>query len=100
MTPTLSVEAFHVIMIELVDRAVPTRPVGVEGGVVSPVAVGDGDGLDVGDGEAEGDGDGDAVGEGEALGDGLGDAAGVTRPVIVHCSSHWSGAAPCTIEQF
>lgn len=76
--------------IELVDLAVPTRPVGVEGGVVSPVAVGDGDGLDVGEGD----------GLGDVLGDGLGDAAGVTRPVIVHESTHWSGAAPWTIEQF
>ncbi len=70
----------------LVDRAVPTRPVGTDGGVVSPVLVGDGLGLDVGDGEAEGDAEGD--GDGDALGDGLGDAAGVTRPVIVHCSTH------------
>ena len=73
-------------MIELVDRAWPVKPVGTDGGVVSPVAVGDGDGLDVGDGEADGDGEGDA--EGEALGDGLGDVPGVTRPVIVQVSVH------------
>src|SRR5689334_7961469 len=100
MTPTLSVEAVHVTMIELVDLAVPTRPVGVDGGVRSPVGVGDG----LGDVDGLADGEGDADGDGEALGLTLGlgltETPGVTRPVIVHVRVHWSADAPWTMEQF
>lgn len=80
------------------DRAVAVRPVGTDGGVVSPVAVGDGDAVGDVDGLADGLGDGLLDGLGDGLADGLteglgngdadGELPGVTRPVMVQVVIH------------
>lgn len=103
MTPTLSVDPVHVISRLFGDRGVDVKPVGTDGGVVSPVGLGLAVGLAVGDavGEEVGEGDalGDELGDGDAdvVGDGF--ASGVTSPVMVHDSTQVCGSAPGTILQ-
>lgn len=102
-------EFAHVTSKLVDDRAVAVSPVGTEGGVVSPVAVGDGDAVGDADGLAVGLGEGLLDGLVEGLADGLadglddgdadGELPGVTRPVMVQVVIHWSGALPCEIWQ-
>lgn len=97
MTPTLSVDPVHVISRLFGDRGVEVKPVGTDGGVVSPVRLGLAVGLAVGDAVGEEVGEGDALGD--ELGDGDGEAAGVTSPVMVHDSTQVCASAPGTILQ-
>jgi hypothetical protein len=90
----LSVDAFQVMSRLVGDLGVAVSPVGVDGGIRSPVAVGLAEGLVDGLADGLGDVDGDGDGDGLVVG------AGVTRPVIVQDSTHWSAVVPGTTEQF
>lgn len=92
-------DAVHVINRLVEDRAVAVRPVGTDGGVVSPVAVGEGDAVGDADGDEVGEGDGELEGDGDADGDGDGEVPGVTSPVMVQDSVQVCASAPGTILQ-